>query len=29
VKNRTINPTAQLFIEHARELAKPLAKRKL
>jgi DNA-binding transcriptional LysR family regulator len=25
LKNRTVNPTAQLFIERARELAKPLA----
>jgi DNA-binding transcriptional LysR family regulator len=28
LKNRTLSPTAQLFIEHAREVAKPLAKRK-
>jgi DNA-binding transcriptional LysR family regulator len=28
LKNRTISPVAQLFIECARELAKPLAKRK-
>ena len=28
LKNRTLSPAAQLFIEHARELAKPLAKRK-
>jgi DNA-binding transcriptional LysR family regulator len=28
LKNRTISPVAQLFIEHAREVAKPLAKRK-
>ena len=27
LKNRTISPVAQLFIEHAREVAKPLAKR--
>jgi DNA-binding transcriptional LysR family regulator len=26
VKNRTLSPVAQLFIEHAREVAKPLAK---
>ena len=29
LKNRTLSPVAQLFIEHAREVAKPLAKRKL
>ncbi len=28
VKNRTLNPVAKLFIECAREVAKPLAKRK-
>jgi hypothetical protein len=28
VKNRTLSPVAQLFIEAAREVAKPLAKRK-
>jgi DNA-binding transcriptional LysR family regulator len=28
LKNRTLSPVAQLFIEHARELAKPLAKKK-
>jgi DNA-binding transcriptional LysR family regulator len=28
LKNRTLNPVAQLFVEHAREVAKPLAKRK-
>jgi DNA-binding transcriptional LysR family regulator len=28
LKNRTLSPTAQLFIEHAGEVAKPLAKRK-
>jgi hypothetical protein len=28
LKNRTLNPVAKLFIEHAREVAKPLAKRK-
>jgi len=28
LKNRTLSPAAQLFIEHARELAKPLARRK-
>jgi DNA-binding transcriptional LysR family regulator len=27
LKNRTLSPTARLFIEHAREVAKPLAKR--
>src|SRR5262249_52945258 len=27
-KNRTLSPVARLFIEHAREVAKPLAKRK-
>jgi DNA-binding transcriptional LysR family regulator len=27
LKRRTINPVAQLFIEHAREVAKPLAKK--
>jgi DNA-binding transcriptional LysR family regulator len=26
LKNRTLSPTAKLFIEHAREVAKPLAK---
>ena len=26
LKNRTVSPAAQLFIDHARELAKPLAK---
>jgi hypothetical protein len=26
LKNRTLNPVAQLFIEHARELANSLAK---
>ena len=26
LKNRTLSPTARLFIEHAREVAKPLAK---
>jgi DNA-binding transcriptional LysR family regulator len=26
LKNRTLSPTSQLFIEHAREVAKPLAK---
>jgi len=29
LKNRTLNPVAQLFIEHARAVAKPLAKGKL
>jgi DNA-binding transcriptional LysR family regulator len=29
MKNRTLNPTAQLFVECAREVAGPLAKRKL
>jgi hypothetical protein len=28
LSNRTLSPVAQLFIEHAREVAKPLAKRK-
>jgi len=28
LKNRTLSPVAQLFIETAREVAKPLAKRK-
>jgi DNA-binding transcriptional LysR family regulator len=28
LKNRALSPVAQLFIEHAREVAKPLAKRK-
>ena len=28
LKNRTLSPTARLFIEHAREVAKPLARRK-
>ena len=28
LKNRTLSPVAKLFIEHAREVAKPLAKRK-
>ena len=28
LKNRTLNPIAGLFIEHAREVAKPLAKKK-
>ena len=28
LKNRTLSPAARLFIEHAREVAKPLAKRK-
>ncbi len=28
LKNRTLSPVAQLFIEHAREVAKPLAMRK-
>jgi DNA-binding transcriptional LysR family regulator len=28
LKNRTLSPVARLFIEHAREVAKPLAKRK-
>jgi DNA-binding transcriptional LysR family regulator len=28
LKNRTLSPTARLFIEHAREVAKPLTKRK-
>jgi DNA-binding transcriptional LysR family regulator len=29
VKNRTLSPAAQLFIDAARELAKPLSRRKL
>jgi DNA-binding transcriptional LysR family regulator len=28
LKRRTINPVAQLFVEHAREVAKRLAKKK-
>jgi DNA-binding transcriptional LysR family regulator len=28
LKNRSLNPVAQLFVKHAREVAKPLAKRK-
>jgi len=28
LKNRTLSPVARLFIDHAREVAKPLAKRK-
>jgi DNA-binding transcriptional LysR family regulator len=28
LKRRTLNPVAQLFIEHAREIARPLAQRK-
>jgi len=28
LKNRTPSPVTRLFIEHAREVAKPLAKRK-
>ena len=28
LKNRTLSPTAQLFIQHAREVAKPLVKQK-
>jgi hypothetical protein len=28
LKNRTLGPVAQLFIDEARELAKPLARRK-
>jgi len=28
LKNRTLSPVARLFIEHAREVAKPLAKKK-
>jgi DNA-binding transcriptional LysR family regulator len=28
LKNRTLSPVARLFIQHAREVAKPLAKRK-
>ena len=29
LKSRTLSPVSQLFIEHAREVAKPLAKGKL
>jgi hypothetical protein len=29
LKNRTLGPVARLFVEQARELAKPLAKRNL
>jgi len=28
LRNRTLSPVARLFIEHAREVAKPLAMRK-
>jgi hypothetical protein len=28
LKNRTLNPLAQLFIDSAREVAKPLAKKR-
>jgi hypothetical protein len=28
LKNRTPNPVARLFIEHARDIARPLAKTK-
>jgi hypothetical protein len=28
LKDRTLSPVTRLFIEHAREIAKPLAKRK-
>jgi hypothetical protein len=28
LKNRTLGPVARLFIEHAREVAKPLTTRK-
>jgi hypothetical protein len=28
LKNRTLSPVARLFIEHTREVARPLAKRK-
>jgi hypothetical protein len=28
LKNRTLSPVAQLFIDCAREIAKPLARRK-
>jgi DNA-binding transcriptional LysR family regulator len=28
LKNRTLSPVARLFIEHAREVARPLAKQK-
>jgi hypothetical protein len=29
LKSRSLSPVSQLFIEHAREVAKPLAKGKL
>ncbi|MGB7603152.1 MAG: hypothetical protein WBM24_22815, partial [Candidatus Sulfotelmatobacter sp.] len=29
LKNRTLSPVARVFVEQAREVAKPLAKRKL
>jgi len=29
LKNRTLGPVARVFVEQAREVAKPLAKRKL
>jgi len=29
LKNRTLSPVARLFVDAAREVAKPLAKRKL
>jgi len=28
LKNRTLSPVARLFIQHAREVAKPLVKKK-
>jgi hypothetical protein len=28
LKNRTLNPVAKLFIQHAREAGKPLTRRK-
>jgi hypothetical protein len=29
LKNRTLSPAAKLFIEHAREAAKPLGEKKI
>ena len=29
LKNRTLSPVAQLFIDHARDVAKPLARKKM
>jgi hypothetical protein len=28
LKNRTLSPVAKLFIDHARDVARPLAKKK-